>query len=439
MISRNSMPWLTHLIGLAAGVGLAVWFGHGSPSERTSGHTVQHRDASEERKPYRPGRSSQVKDANVAVQSSKGKDDFAGAWKSIASRNLTINERLEMQITVLNQWSRVDLEAAMRAALANAWDGGAEKGGIGPLIAAFADAFEERPLEAWDLLKSGKLGLGAALFERQWIDSAAIKDPVLVFSMLPEISVRSRRHAIEQAVRSAAKDPETKEALITKLIQWPDDQSVGEVIPIAFAVMPSREGDAAEVRGRLAAATDERAKTVLLHEFASTLRDASADVISKEWAQLSPEMQARAAVAFSNGPQGVRNAPAVAEMLIKTEQWNLLKFNWPKFTEYGKSTSDPKQLAEWAMTLPEKGEVERIFTESVAPLVVRDNAEAKEWIMSLPAGDWKTRMALETYARNALYARNDEELFTWAVGRMEDEQRGDMLRQYQAWLKRRGE
>jgi hypothetical protein len=440
MIFRKPFSWVTHLLGLGAGVGLAVLFSDGISADKTAEDSIHRSDASRDVVPARQGRSVNVADARAKVTGAKGTDDFAGAWKSIAARDLTINERLEMQLTVLHQWSLVDLEAAMRAALDNAWDGGAEKGGIGPLIAAFAEAFQQRPLEAWDLLQSGKLGLGAALFERQWIDSAAIKDPAFLFSVASKISFHSRKHAIEQAMRSAAKDPEMKEAMISKLIQLPDDPSADNYIAIAFNALPANEGNASEVRGKLAAATDERAKTVLLHEFASTLRDASADVISKEWAQLSPEMQARAAVAFSNGSQGIRNAPAVADMLIKTEQWNLLKFSWPKFTEYGKSTSDPKQLAEWAMTLPENGEVRRIFSESVAPFVVRNNEEAKEWLTSLPPGDWKTEATLQAYANNALYARNDEALFTWTVERVEDEgQRAQMMAQYEAWLRRRGE
>lgn len=444
MIISKSGKVLSHLVCVGLGIGLAVslrsgWMESGAVKETPGGEAEVVSGKSQVNNPGRPGRSGDFAEAKAEVKASAVGDDFAGAWREIASRDLTVSQRLEMQIKILNQWAKVDLEAAMHAALDNAWDGGTDKGGVGPLMVAFGDAFRERPLEAWDLLQSGKLGLGAVWFERQWVESAAEKEPAFLFSVAPKISAATRQHAIEQAMRSAAKDPEMMEAMIRKLIELPDNPSANNYIGIAFNALPAKEGNA-EVRGRLAAATNERAKTVLLHEYTSTLRDASASVISSEWGQLSPEMQKRAAVAFFNGKQGTSNAPAVLDMLIKNEQWYVLRGSAAKLSEYGKSTTDPRGLAEWAMSLPERGETASMFFRAMEPFVIRNNPEAKEWIGSLPPGDWKTELALQTYANNALYARNDEELFAWTVERMSSEtQREGMKRQHDAWLKKRGE
>ena len=443
-ISKSGRVW-THLLCVGLGICLAIslksgLLESGTTGERQKGESEVSPGKSQVVNPSRPGRSGNVAEAKAEVKTSGGRDDFAGAWKGIASRDLTVSQRLEMQIKILNQWAKVDLEAAMHAALDNAWDGGTEKGGVGPLMVAFGDAFREDPLKAWDLMQSGKLGLGAALFERQWIESAAEKEPAFLFSVAQKISSASRKHAIEQAMRSAAKSPEMKDAMIRKLIEMPDFPAADNYIAIAFNALPANEGNAAEVRGRLAAATNERAKSVLLHEYTSTLRDASAAVIARAWSQLDPEMQKRAAVAFFNGQQGTRNAPAVLDMLIKNEQWDVLRGSAAKLSEYGKSTTDPRGLAEWAMSLPQRGETASMFFRAMEPFVVRNNAEAKEWISSLPSGDWKTELALRTYANNALYARNDEELFAWTVERMANEgQREGMKRQYDDWLKNRGE
>ena len=259
------------MLCVGLGIGLAIFLRSGL-SESGAGNGDKKREAEDSpRKTQvvnqsRPGRSGNVAEAKAEVKTSGGRDDFAGAWKEIASRDLTVSQRLEMQIKILNQWTKVDLEAAMHAALDNAWDGGTEKGGVGPLMVAFGDAFRENPLKAWDLMQSGKLGLGAALFERQWIESAAEKEPAFLFSVAPKISATWRKHAIEQAMRSAAKDPEMKEAMVRKLIEMPDGPSADGYIAIAFNALPANEGNAAEVRGRLSAATNERAKSVLLHE-----------------------------------------------------------------------------------------------------------------------------------------------------------------------------
>lgn len=327
----------------------------------------------------------------------------------------------------------------MRAALDNAWDGGTQKGGVGPLMVAFDEAFQARPMDAWDLFQSGKLGLGTALFRQQWIQSASKTEPVFVISVAHQIPFPHSTTAVQSAMRTAGGNPELKEQVIRKLIDMPDVPGANGLIAAAFNSLPAAEGNAAEVRGRLAAATNERAKTVLLHEFSATLREANPATLGAEWGKLDPEMQKRAAVAFLNGPQGTKNAPAVLDMLMATEQWDRVTAAGQQLTDYSRNLQDTKQLAEWGMKLPDRPEADYLFRRTIDPLINRDNAGAREWIESLPASDPRKDRVLFAYTQNAIYARNDEALFQWAVDRMTDpEAKKAAQRSYDSWARNQG-
>lgn len=440
-------PWqkkaCTHVICLAVGVGLAVVFKQAVSSraaeETAPAATTESQAAAVT--PQRPGKPMATRDGHTGKDGAVVKSgDYRAAWNAIGTRDLTIQQRLELQIGVLREWAMVDMEGAMRAALENAWDGGTAKGGVQPLMVAFAKAFEARPADAWDLLQSGKLGLGTELFRAQWVSSASRTEPLFVFSVAEQIPYQHRMGAIQNAMRSASADPEMKEQMIRKLADLPNEPGYDNFIAIAFNALPANEGNAADVRGRLAAATNERAKTILLHEFASTLREADPRALGAEWEKLDPEMKKRAAVAFSNGEQGTRNAPAVLDMLMATDQWDRVMSSHSKLSEYGKTTKDPKQLAEWGMTLPERPEAEVIFRQTIDPFINRNNAEAKQWIDSLPAGEARKDRALYAYTQNALYARNDVALYEWALERMTDSAAKTAAQNsYASWLKRRGQ
>lgn len=435
---------LTHLVCIGIGLGLAASLREAMSALNETHAANEARPSSpatDAPLPERPGRPFQVKEKASPENGSAARPggDFKGAWEAIASRKLTISERLEMQIGVLKQWSMVDMEGAMRAALDNAWDGGTAKGGVDPLMVAFEEAFKARPLVAWDLLQSGKLGLGTELFRQQWIKSAAQTEPVFLFSVAAEIPVGLRMAAIQEAMRSAAKSPELKEEMIRKLADLPDTPSANNYIAIAFNALPANEGNAAEIRGALAAATNDRAKTILLHEYTSTLREANASVLSAEWGKLTPEMQRRAAIAFYNGAQGTKNAPVVLDMLIRTEQWDTAQSASSRLIEYGRSTDKPGELAAWGMSLPQRPETQDLFRRSIDPYINRNNAEAREWIQTLPLGDWRTERVLYAFTQNALYARNNEELYQWALDRIVDpETKGAAARSYDGWARRRG-
>ena len=436
---------ITHVVCIGLGIGLAASLhqslgtdGSESSDPNTAASSLGEASGTP-RLPDRPGRPAQGKEPGNARGTAIAGGDFKGAWENIASLDLTISERLEMQIAVLKQWSMVDLQGAMRAALDNAWDGGPTKGGVDPLMIAFEEAFKARPLDAWDLLQSGKLGLGTELFRKQWITSAAQTEPVFLFSVATEIPTALRRMSIELAMRSASRSPELKEEMVRKLADMPDTPTANNYIAIAFNALPANEGNAAEIRGALAAATNERAKTILLHEYTSTLREAGASVLTAEWGKLTPEMQKRAAMAFYNGAQGARNAPVVLDMLISTGQWDAAISGSSRLIEYGRSTDKPEDLAAWGMSLPQRPETRELFRRSIDPYINRHNAAARQWIETLPPGDPRTERVLYSYIQNALYARNNEELYQWALDRIVDPAtKNDATRDYEYWAKRRG-
>ena len=195
---------LSHLAALLGGLGLAICLAVMVPVKRDS-----------QSEPASPPERREGGDASMADTGKQGRAepkagrraaDFRAAWRLLALRTDPIATRLENQRKLLTEWAQVDLAGAMDAAMAEAWDDDVNGREEHPLVGALQKGFRADPLGAWKLIQSGRYGAGAMLLRKEWINSVAYSDPVLVVSMLNEMSVGLRREAISSAMIGAKGD-----------------------------------------------------------------------------------------------------------------------------------------------------------------------------------------------------------------------------------------
>ena len=183
---------------------------------------------------------------------------YSKAWDAIARRNLTPAERIELQKRLLEQWSMVDLEGAMEAALENSWEGELDK-----LLTAFGGAFTKNPIEAWRIIQSGNLGPGAAWFRWQWLDSVSKENPLLVLSYFHELPTGLQRTGLSQVMRKHPGNPEVISPVRRMLEDMPADAGTKALASDYFNIAPPAESPA-ELGARLAEATTEQEKIIAL-------------------------------------------------------------------------------------------------------------------------------------------------------------------------------
>ncbi len=364
-------------------------------------------------------------------------EEYKAAWDAIGFRNLTVRDRIELQQKILAQWALVDMEGAMMAALGGPWDGHYQEGGIDALMSSFAEAFKLNPLGAWDLIQSGKLGPGSALFREQWAKTAGQHEPLLAVSVLGSFSRKDQSQVLRFALDGSPENRELRAQILAKLAELPPDtKDFSGLIAEAFGISPS-DGDPASYREAIANASTDEARTMALHEYLSSLRNLDATALRNEWSQLPPDLQARAAVGLFNSPVGVKNAPDVLDLIMETGKWDRLKDPTAQnnLRNYAR-TLNGVDLASWGMKLPERPETIEIFRRAVDPYISRNIGDARGWIESLPQG-WHRDRALGQFSQHALYGSKDPALSQWALDNISDPQikaeatkwRGDWAKQ----------
>ena len=65
--------------------------------------------------------------------------------------------------------------------------------------------------------------------------------------------------------------------------------------------------------------------------------------------------------------------------------------------------------------------------------------EARDWILTIPEGDWRRERALAEYSQNALWAKNDPAGSQWAIDQIKDPRmKGTVINWRKEWTERTG-
>jgi len=179
--------------------------------------------------------------------------EYQKAWDAIVDQSLPAQQRYFLQIELLRQWAEVDLEGALIAAFDTSWDGNNGMGLRG-LLQAFDAAFMKRPTESWDLITSGRFGLGATIAKGRWAEVVVKENPLLVANSLRQIPYHTRRSIFPQVLAAIKEDPSKIGAFYDKLAELPQDNLYRDMVAQSVSELGAR-GSLEEIRGKFLGAT----------------------------------------------------------------------------------------------------------------------------------------------------------------------------------------
>lgn len=408
---------VSHAAALVVGIALAAAVAN-MPADSPSNSSSES-PASRETRSSRPGQET-------PKIGSLRSEDYRRAWAAVASKELSILDRRSLQMELLERWAEVDLEGALHAAMAEAWDndynpGFSVLGTAGhPLIGAFAKAFAERPLDAWELINSGKFGVGAHILREQWVTSVAAKDGVLLISMLAEVPPGMREFAINRAMDGAKTRPEVLQAILAKLLALPPGEEGESWLKLAASNLPDG-GDPVALREQWLNSQEGPSTTLALMSWGASLRRADAATLLKEWEGIPEARRGEAAKAMLSPMNYESKALTTAiDLAMQAGEWEYLAAKAPEQLRWHARHADPVTLAEWAMDLPERPETVELFHRGVDRYIGDDLPRAKGWLEEMEPGDWHRERGLAEYSQQALRRHQDPEASRWALDQITD-------------------
>jgi hypothetical protein len=361
--------------------------------------------------------------------------DYRKAWDAIARRKLTPSERIELQQRLLKQWSLVDLEGAMKASLEGPWNEEEHPG------MPFSAAFAKNPIEAWRIIEFGELGPGAARLRWQWLQSVSGEHPLLVVSYFNELPPSLMRIALKQVMAKHPGNAELSAAVRRMLEGLPADAVTRGLAADYFSLAPPTETPA-ELSARWVAATTEREKLIALQALIGSLRTSDMATTRAQWEKLPPEAKndlTRTLLTSST----MLPPTDLLDLAIENGNWELFKDPRISGMEGALAkharTAEPISLAEWGLKLPERPETLDVFRRAVSGYIDRNYVDARDWILSIPKGDWRRERALAEYSQNALWAKKDPDGSQWAIDQIQDPKvKGTVINWRKEWTERTG-
>jgi len=365
--------------------------------------------------------------------------DFRDAWDAIARQDLTPRERAAMQRKLLQEWAKVDLESAMAAVLEGNWD--YDEGGVNSLVSAFREAFMKNPMEAWGIIHSGRLGLGSPLFRWQWVTAVSTDNPLLVLSCFGDFSANLQKAALGPILERHSKDPAVTEAILRMLRENPADAQT-KTLAYEFFKQVRPTGTPEELVAKFTAAATEQEKIIALQALAASLEGRDIETIKGHFGSLPVEsrgdiVRQLIAAAGNSQPTGL------LDLAIASGNWDLLKDPMVSGVEgvvanYARR-NDPISIAEWGLSLPERPETQEVYRRAITGYIDRYPAEARDWIMSIPKGDWRRERALMEYSQNSLWYKKNQDGASWAIDQITDPRiKGTAINWRIEWAQRNG-
>jgi hypothetical protein len=385
-----------------------------SPERRTSEATIGKETASS-------GETTGKAEGRERSARPVSREEFRAAWDAFSRGGERRPERLPKQKMLLAAWAEIDLEGALDAAMAEAWDNDDESGRQDhELLDAFDKVFAARPLDAWALIQSGKYGLGAALIRSHWASNLANSDGSLLVSMLGEFQPGFQKEAIEHAVRCNNQEPEEMRKILARIAAFPPGPQRDEWLIGAAKGLPDG-GDTPALREKWQQLAEGPDRLVARMAWAASLRRADRGLLLAEWEKVpAGDRQDAAASLLTQLEWRAGSLTTVLDLALEAGQWETLAQTGPELLRSEAFLSDSGALATWAAKLPDRPESPALFREAVDRFLGQDLPRAKAWIGELPAGGWQQEQALAAFSRQALRQQGDTGAADWALEQISD-------------------
>jgi hypothetical protein len=345
-----------------------------------------------------------TKDSTVAQQFTTR--DYASAWDSLKGRFLPKQERLLIQRALLQEWSAIDLEAAVRAVFAETTDEG--PGQIGrvsapSLLDLCAPGIRADPLKAWKLVRSKAFGWETPRFCQAWLECMTTGNPVSVFPILGELPKRERLYWLTSLAESCcgADDPETRATIWNQFSALPDAVADKEFITHVAKTI-SWYTPPAELATRLLGEPKPTGRNILVQALALRLLDEKDyQTIPKLLQTLPAEVQGEvAAASLPHAADYENHALFLADFALDSGNLDALQAAAadPAYARFAKELNQPLALADWALRLPEDPRTLEIYRQTIEGTARGDLEGVRAKIESLPPG-WHREEGLKIISK----------------------------------------
>lgn len=346
--------------------------------------------------------------------------EYARAWKALRSAKLTTAERLRLQQELLKEWAEIDLVAAIETALEESWDrdGAGYYDPTGPLLGVLADALAKDPAASWDMIRGRQFGVATGMVRHVWLEAVGKADPLFLAERLGELSWRDRDKALAacQAGVLNRGDEGLSEAMFELLSKLPPEVVSAEKLG-SFMTDRMSQVDTATLIAEmnLLAGENERMAKVMAIQLGTRLSNATAEEVRAVMDTLPDGIREEAIWAALRRGNPALDKLEVARMLVEEGAWSKIdQGQMIQRIQMIARAADSEAVAEWAAELPVRPETTELFHRSV-DTYLRDNMDlSREWLGSLPSGEWRDRAYAE-YSQQALNAHNNAEASRWAL------------------------
>jgi hypothetical protein len=421
---KASFPSIGHGVALVLGLlasGLVVWSVPGMNGDEESTAIPSRKTGGPEAANLSPEARAQMEGVRLRKEmiSKLRAGDFRKAWNAIAEQELSTMERYQLQRELLRQWAEVDLSGALEAAFDTSWDRDGGTAGIRELLGVFKEQFAKRPTEAWDLITSGRFGLGAAIGKTVWAEAVVKDNPLLVVNSFSKIPYHTRNNVFKQILEAIEKDPSKIGQFYDKLAELPQNDQYRGFIQQAVTALGAR-GSADELRSKFLSATSDAQRTLLVHEFGKALGVSDPNTILGELSKLPEADRGRMLrSSFIHSPVG-ENTPKMIEMVLAAGEFKeVMGTVNSKIREYATEPEKQVALANWALNLPQSEDAAKVVHRAVEPYLMADPQGARTWLESLPSS-WAKDRALAEYSQHSVWRRGDSDTSWWAIEQISD-------------------
>lgn len=405
-----------HAVAMLAGAGLAFVGFHSAETSVSETEGAGDKVANSAQKEATK-HASMAGDARPS-QSGNRAAAFRQAWAQLLKSKLSPNEKRTLQKRLLAEWADVDLDGALAAAAVLApGDDGAFSSNFS-YFDAFHGKMAKNPELFWPAIRDNRFGLATGQLRNSWMRTVAQANPQLLLSYIGELTPAAREKSLGLCLGALGKNPELKKQMLVQFAGLPDNPDNRGLWQTAGRALAGEHPE--DLAAQLADSASEGERRMLLAGLANQLTKLKDSEAIRSSFELVPEaMKKDAALAILGQGSSTSATCVTADYFVEKQDWDALQKNVPmKIHQLSLQSGNAEALAQWGAHLPERTETENLYRCSVRGRIMQQPEQAKDWIMTLPAG-WKRDNALTEYVNNSLHFRRDEQAAAWAIERID--------------------